>query len=134
MSEERTYSPEDIVHDCKVIEAVWEEVRHDLNNKARVAIAYASCSALADLIRIKIDHLESDSDEPIWPPGTSRGYFLEKLVGAMGHFGNLTEKVLAGQDYEREKYFVYADISKLQNALPNFQDGYKAFVRDQKLE
>jgi hypothetical protein len=26
------------------------------------------------------------------------------------------------------------DFTKLGNALPNFQDGYKAFVRDQKLE
>jgi len=48
MPEERTYSPEDIVHDCKVIEAIWEEIKDDLSNKAQVATAYATCSALAD--------------------------------------------------------------------------------------
>jgi hypothetical protein len=52
----------------------------------------------------------------------------------MGSFGFLTEKVLAGKDYQRELDFVYADISKLGNALPDFRDGYKAFVRDKKLE
>jgi hypothetical protein len=57
MPEERTYSLEDIVHDCKVIEAIWEELRHDLTNKAQVAIAYATCSTLRDLIEIKIDKL-----------------------------------------------------------------------------
>lgn len=134
MPEQRTYSPEDIVHDCRLIAVIWEEIRNDLSNKAQVAIAYATCSTLADLIKIKIDHLESDSDEPIWPPGTDRGYFLEKLTSLIGYFGLLTEKILAGKDYQRELGFVYADISKLKNALPNFQDGYKAFVRDKKLE
>lgn len=42
--------------------------------------------------------------------------------------------VTAGKDYQRELDFVYADISKLENALPNFQDGYKAFVREKKLQ
>jgi hypothetical protein len=134
MPEERTYSPEDIVHDCKVIEAIWEEIRDDLSNKVQVAIAYATCSALADLIEIKVDHLESDSDEPIWPEHTGRAYFLEKLTDVAGQFGDLTEKILAGRDYEREIDFVHAQIAKLKSALPNFQDGYKSFVRDQKLE
>jgi hypothetical protein len=134
MPEQRTYLPEDIVHDCRLIEAIWEEIRNDLSNKAHVAIAYATCSTLADLIEIKIDHLESLTDEPIWPQGTDRGYFLEKLTSLIGYFGFLTEKVLAGKDYQRELDFVYADISKLENALPNYQDGYKAFVRDKKLE
>ena len=133
MPEERTYSPEDIVHDCKLIEAIWEQIRNDLNNKAQLAAAYATCSSLADLIEIKIDHLESVDGGRIWPERTDRGYFLEKLTSLMGSFGSLTEKVLAGKDCERELGFVYADISKLGNALPNFQDGYKAFVRDEKL-
>jgi hypothetical protein len=37
MPEERTYSPEEIVHDCKLIEAIWEQIRNDLNNKAQLA-------------------------------------------------------------------------------------------------
>jgi hypothetical protein len=131
MPEQRTYAPEEIVHDCKVIEAIWEEIRNDLTNKSQVAIAYATCSTLADLIEIKLDHLES---ERIWPGGTDRGYFLEKLTSLMGYFGFLTEKVLAGQDYQRELGFLYADIVKLGSALPDFRDGYKAFVRDKKLE
>jgi hypothetical protein len=131
---EQTYLPEDIVHDCRLIEAIWEQIRDDLSNKAQVAIAYATCSTLADLMEIKIDHLESNTDEPIWPQGTDRGYFLEKLLSLMENFGSLTEKLLAGKDYQRELGFVYADISKLGNALPNFRDGYKAFVRDKKLE
>ncbi len=134
MSEQRTYLPEDIVHDCKLIEAIWEQIRNDLTNKAQLAVAYATCSALADLIEIKIDHLESADGGRIWPERTDRGYFLEKLTSLMGSFGSLTEKVLAGKDYQRELDFVYADIAKLGNALPNFRDGYKAFVRDKKLE
>jgi hypothetical protein len=134
MPEERTYAPEEIVHDCKLIEAIWEEIRNDLTNKAQLVMAYATCSTLADMIEIKLDHLESEENESIWPGGTDRGYFLEKLVGFTSWFGELTEKVLAGKDCQRELGFVYADISKLQNALPNFRDGYKAFVREKKLE
>jgi hypothetical protein len=134
MAEERTYSPEDIVHDCKLMEAIWEEIRNDLTNKAQLAMAYATCSTLADLIEIKLDHVEIEEGERLWPGGTDRGYFLEKLTSFRSSFGELTEIVLAGKDYERELSFVYADISKLGNALPNFQDGYKAFVRDKKLE
>jgi len=129
MPEEGTYSPEDIVHDCKVIEAIWEEIKDDLRNKAQVAIAYATCSTLADLIEIKVDHLEGDSDEPIWPPGTSRAYFLEKLTSLMSNFGYVTEKILAGEDHQRERGFLVADLFKFENAFPNFQHGYKAFVR-----
>jgi len=88
---EQTYLPEDIVHDCRLIEAIWEQIRDDLSNKAQVAIAYATCSTLADLMEIKIDHLESNTDEPIWPQGTDRGYFLEKLLSLMENFGSLTE-------------------------------------------
>jgi hypothetical protein len=134
MPDERTYSPEDIVHDCKLMEAIWGEIRNDLTNKAQLAMAYATCSTLADLIEIKLDHVESEESEPIWPGGTDRGYFLEKLIGFTSSFGELTEKVLAGKDYQRELGFVYTEISKLGNALPNFRDGYKAFVRDRKLE
>jgi hypothetical protein len=134
MSLQRIYSPEDIVHDCRVIEAIWEALRHDLKNKTQLAVTYATCSTMADLIRIKIDNVQSDSDGPIWLEGTGRGYFLEKLISALGDFGNLAEKALADQDYECEKYFVFASISKLRNALPNFEDGYKAFVRHETLE
>jgi hypothetical protein len=52
----------------------------------------------------------------------------------MGNFGSLTEQVLAGKDYQRERYFLATDLSKLRSAFPNFLDGYKAFVRDKKLE
>jgi hypothetical protein len=134
MPEERTYSPEEIVHDCKLMEAIWEEIRNDLTNKPQLAMAYATCSTLADLIEIKLDHVENEEGESIWPGGTDRGYFLEKLIGLTSSFGELTEKVLANKDYQRELSFVYTEISKLGNALPNFQDGYKAFVRDKKLE
>jgi hypothetical protein len=130
----RTYSPEDLVHDCKLIEAIWEEIKDDLSNKAQVVIAYATCSTLADLIRIKIDHLDSDTGKQIWPEGTDRTYFLEKLTSLIGNFGDLVEKVLAGQDHQRERGFLVADIFKVENAFPNFEDSYKPFVRNKKLK
>jgi hypothetical protein len=74
------------------------------------------------------------SDEPIWPAGTDRGYFLEKLLNVTSSFGNLAEKVLADKADEHDSYMVLADVMGLNRALPNFQDGYKAFVRENKLE
>jgi hypothetical protein len=40
------------------MEAIWEQIRHDLSDKFRVLTAYATCSALVDLIQLKIDRLE----------------------------------------------------------------------------
>jgi hypothetical protein len=48
--------------------------------------------------------------------------------------GNLAEKVLADKADEHDSYRVLADVMGLNRALPNFQDGYKAFVRENKLE
>ena len=72
MPEPRSYSPEEIVGDCNVIKAILEEIKHDLNDKAKVGIAYATCRTLADLTEIKVDHLESLDAGPIWPEGTDR--------------------------------------------------------------
>jgi hypothetical protein len=58
MTAERTYSTYEIVHDCCLMEAIWEQIRHDLSDKFRVLTAYATCSALVDLIQLKIDRLE----------------------------------------------------------------------------
>ena len=130
MPEPRTYCPEEIVGDCNVMKAIWEQVIHDLNNKTQLLIAYATCRGLADLIHNKVDHLESLNGGPIWPERTDRGYFLEKVHNAVSGFGQLTEKVLAGKYDDRDISMAYARFAKIEDAFPNYQAPYGPFVQE----
>jgi hypothetical protein len=130
MPRTRTYCPEEIVGDCNVMKAIWEQVRHDLSNKTHLLIAYATCRALVDHIDAKVDNLESLHGGPIWPAGTDPGYFLEKVHQAVSAFGNLTEKVLAGKYEERDVYTAFARFSKIKDAFPNYEVPYGPFVQE----
>ena len=130
MPEPRTYSPEEIVGDCNVIKAIWEVTKYHLYDKGRVLVAYATCRALADLIEIKVDHLKSLDGGPIWPEGTDRGYFLEKVHAAIEFFGALTEKVLSGSYEERDLLLAESCFYKFKEAFPNFAAAYGPFVRE----